>query len=437
MPLSSKQMAQMSALLDQALDLEPAARRRWLQELPPEFQEFETALRLALFPEQTQRADAGAMATLPKIGAGDANRARSDLQAGDLVGPYRLMRLLGSGGMAEVWLAQRADGAFQREVAVKVPMLSRARQDLTGRFARECDILARLEHPNIARLYETGVSAKGLPYLAMEYVAGEPLTVWCDRHQLGLCERLRLFLQVLDAVQYAHGHRIIHRDIKPANILVTQPGQVRLLDFGVAKLLDHQQDRIELTQIYGQALTPDYACPELVRGDPIDAAADLYSLGVVLYELLSGRRPYQLKGQTSPWLLERAIVSAQVERPSTQIGPEAVADRSTTQQKLVRHLRGDLDAIVLKALAKAPEDRYRAASALADELRRYLGGEPVDARRDRFGRRLGRQVLRYCAKATLVLAGALVGAALACGLMRWAVSADQQGVVRPQTVLRS
>jgi len=199
-----------------------------------------------------------------------------------LIGPYRLVRPLGAGGMAEVWLARRADGSFEREVALKLPMLSRLRKDLASRFARERDILAGLEHPNIARMYDAGVSAERLPYLAMEYVQGEPLTTSCDAHRLGIRERLKLFLQVLDAVQYAHGHHVIHRDIKPSNILVTDSGQVRLLDFGVAKLLAQEDDQTELTQLYGRALTQEYASPELVRGDTIDARADVYSSGVVL-----------------------------------------------------------------------------------------------------------------------------------------------------------
>src|SRR5258706_12827052 len=169
-------------------------------------------------------------------------------------------------------------------------MLYRPRKELGSRFARERDILAGLEHPNIARLYDAGVSAEGLPYLSMEYVHGEPLTAWCDAHRLGVRERLKLFLQVLDAVQYAHGHQVIHRDIKPSNILVSDSGQVRLLDFGVAKLLAEEDKRTELTQLYGRALTPEYASPELIRGDPVVAVSDLYGLAGVLFELLSCSR---------------------------------------------------------------------------------------------------------------------------------------------------
>jgi RNA polymerase sigma factor (TIGR02999 family) len=373
MGLTAAQMAQMSRLLDEALKLDTEGRRRWLEALDPQHQDLVPALRRALLPEEGHGTSADAVATLPEIGAlGGDTQGRGSLRAGELVGPYQLIRFLGQGGMAEVWLAQRADGAFKREVALKVPKLSRLRKDLASRFARERDILAALEHPNIARMYDAGVSADGLPYLAMEYVPGEQLLVWCDAKRLTLDDRLGLFLQILDAVQYAHGRQVIHRDIKPSNILVTDSRQVRLLDFGVAKLLAHNEEETDLTQQYGRALTPEYVSPELVRGERIGAASDVYSLGVVLYELLAGSRPYRIKAGASVALLEQAIASAQVERPSTRVGQEAAADRSTTREKLVQRLQGDLDAIVLKALAKAPEDRYASATAMASQVKRSL-----------------------------------------------------------------
>jgi eukaryotic-like serine/threonine-protein kinase len=381
MALSVAQIGQMSRLLDQALTLDAGQRQRWLDGLDPEYQDLLPSLRQAL------AAASGEPTTLPKLHAGrDASPVGlCPLKPGERVGPYRLVRELGVGGMAEVWLAQRADGAYRRTVALKLPTLARVRKDLARRFARERDILASLEHPNIARLYDAGVGRDGLPYLAMEYVQGQPLTTWCDTRRVGLRERLALFLQVLDCVQFAHTRRVIHRDLKPSNILVTESGYVRLLDFGIAKLLEEEDtDRSLLTQSYARALTPDYASPELLLGEPVDAASDVYSLGVVLYELLAGVRPYQLKPAVSPLRLQQAMNDVRVRPPSTQVGPGAGIARATTQVRLAGRLRGDLDAVVLKALARCAADRYPSAAALADDLQAYLSGEPVGARPNRF-----------------------------------------------------
>jgi serine/threonine protein kinase len=381
MALSAAQMGEMSRLLDEALPLDADGRRRWLAGLAPERRHLLPALRQALATRSPE------LATLPKLPAGTRASIRAcALKSGERVGPYQLVRELGTGGMAEVWLAQRADGAYKRSVALKLPTLARSRGDLALRFAQERDILASLEHPNIARLYDAGVSPDGLPYLAMEFVAGQPLTTWCDVHRVGLRERLKLLLQVLDAVQFAHTRNVIHRDLKPSNILVGESGQVRLLDFGIAKLLEKEDeaDRSPLAQFYARALTPDYASPELLRGERVAPASDVYSLGVVLYELLAGGRPYQLK----PWVagdrLERAIQRVQVERPSAQVRLGAGLARATTQERLIGRLRGDLDAIALKALAKSPASRYPSAAALADDLQAYLSGEPVQAQPNPF-----------------------------------------------------
>jgi serine/threonine protein kinase/TolB-like protein len=413
MGLSIPQMALMSRLLDEALPLDAEGRRRWLEALSPDYQSLAGSLREALLPvAQSGPAgplDGGTGSELERIGSGP--------RPGETVGPYRVIRLLGEGGMAEVWLAQRSDGTLKRDVALKLPMLLHLRKDLASRFARERDILGALEHPNIARLYDAGVSANGLPYLAMEYVAGEPLTAWCDAHQQGVRERLSLFLQVLDAVQYAHLHRVVHRDIKPSNILVTDSGQVRLLDFGVAKLLAQEEEAPDLTLRYGRVLTPDYASPEAVRGEKLGAASDVYGLGVVLYELLTGSRPYHLEASTSLAQLEHAITDVEVKRPSTQVASGAGANRGTTDRKLARRLRGDLDAIVLKALAKTPASRYDSAAAFADDLQRTLRGEPVEARPDRLSYRGAKFMLRHrTGVAAIAAAAGLVAVALGYAL---------------------
>jgi serine/threonine protein kinase len=411
--LSAARMLHMSSLLDEALELDPESQRIWLESLSPEDQDLVPALRRVLLPQEGLAVGADRLFTLPKLRDADCETGLgSGPQPGEFIGPYLLIRPLGSGGMGSVWLARRSDGPISREIALKLP-LSSLRPDLASRFVRERDILAGLEHPNIARLYDAGVSAEGVAYLAMEYVQGEPLTAWCDAHRLDIDGRLKLFLQVLEATQYAHGHQVIHRDIKPSNILVTDSGQVRLLDFGVAKLSGDEDDQAGLTRLYGRALTPDYASPELARGDPIGAATDVYSLGVVLYELLAGTRPYRIKSAVSVMLLGQAIDTARVKPPSTQLGADAGSTRGAEPLALARRLRGDLDAIVLKAVAKAPADRYGSVAALADDLLRHLRGVAIAARPDRFVYRMIRYALRHRfatsagATAAVVLAGAV------------------------------
>jgi serine/threonine protein kinase/Flp pilus assembly protein TadD len=400
----------MSRLLDEALPLDDAGRRRWLATLPAEHSDLLAPLREALLPEFYQSAEGKNFATFLESADEQGGRAEATgLKVGDRIGPYELIRLLGAGGMAEVWLAKRADGAFNREVALKLPSLTRVRHDLEQRFFRERDILASLEHPHIARLYDAGIDPQGLPYLSMEFVQGELLTDWCDAQRLEIRARLRLFLQVLEAVQYAHERQVIHRDLKPSNILVTKAGQVRLLDFGVATLLDHGEvaDKTPLTTVYGHALTPIYSSPELIRGDPLTAKSDLYSLGVVLFELLTGDRPYRLNAGASRAILEQAIAAAEVRKPSTQIVQEAWGARGVTHEQLTRQLRGDVDRIVLKSLEKEPQARYASAAAMADDVQRYLDGRPISAQPPRLSYRFGKFLRR---NRTVVSVGA--GAAL-------------------------
>jgi WD40 repeat protein len=378
-------MAALSSLLEQALPLDRPARSRWLEALAPEYRDLAEILREALIPTQIQDPALDKLATLPKVQSNneDSLSGEGGLKPGERLGPYELIRPLGAGGMAEVWLARRADGAFKRDVALKLPLLLRARKDLEPRFAREREILASLTHPNIARLYDAGFTQHGQPYLALEFVAGMPLTTYCDDRRLTLRERLVLFGQVLSAVQYAHANLVIHRDLKPSNILVTGDGQVQLLDFGIAKLLsDGEAKETELTQLGGRALTPDYAAPEQIVGAPITTAADVYALGVVLYEILTGERPYRLK-RDSRIALEEAILQADATTPSRTSPSESAAQlRATSPKKLARALKGELDTILLKALKKSPGERYATANAFGEDIGRFLSGDVVLAQPD-------------------------------------------------------
>ncbi len=397
----------LSSLIEEGIDLDPPARALWLETITTTSPELAPALR-NLLAATDQTADV--LARLPALAPlqhlrRTLMRHEGSSAIGDEVGPYRLQQPIGRGGMADVWLAERVDGTMTRKVALKLPRQGLLRHHLTARFERERDILARLEHPNIARLYDAGVSTDGAPYLAMEYVDGQPITEHCDTRRLDIHARLRLFAQVLEAVQYAHGSLVIHRDLKPSNILVTADGQARLLDFGIAKLLtaDDAASETLLTQLSGRALTPGYASPEQVLGHPLTTATDVYSLGVVLYELLAGHRPYKVKG-TSAAQLEEAIVNVDPVRPSSGIDDDAAAARGTNAKRLGRLLAGDLDTIVMKALAKTPQDRYTSIAELADDLERYGTGQPVRAQ----PASLGYRARKFVARNTLAV-GAVAG----------------------------
>ena len=315
-------------------------------------------------------------------------------RAGERVGAYTLLRVLGEGGMGQVWLAARADGLYQREVALKLLRAEAAAHGLRARFGRERRILAQLSHPNIARLFDAGVDAGGRPYLALEYVEGETLIDAAQRRALDLRARLALFLQVCDAVAYAHAHLVVHRDLKPSNILVTREGTVRLLDFGIAKLLDPEAatGETELTRLGGRAYTLHYAAPEQIRGEAISTQTDVYALGVVLYELLTGRRPYRLR-RGSAAEVEEAILALEPRRPSQAVrrredhtgdtgGATGDDPQARADVRLARALNGDLDTIVLKALQKRPEQRYASVEAFAKDVQRHLAGRPISARAD-------------------------------------------------------
>jgi serine/threonine protein kinase len=374
--LAPDEWAALRRLLDEALDLPAAARPAWIDALGPAHAAFGPRLRALLAHAGEPRFEQ-LLQTLPKVDtsefAGPApSAAETDVDAERSVGPYRLLRQIGEGGMASVWLAERSDLLQGRRVALKLPHQAWRSSSSAERLAREREILATLNHPHIARLYDAGVAEDGQPYLALEFVEGQRIDVHCRERDLGLQDRLRLFLQVTRAVAHAHSRLVVHRDLKPNNILVDGDGQARLLDFGIAKLLEQGvAEETELTREMGRALTPDYAAPEQIRGEPIGTAADVYSLGVVLFELLAGERPYRLR-RDSRAALEDAILHVDAPRPSV-----SVAD-----PRLSRQLRGDLDTIVLKALKKEPSERYATVDALTADIERCLNGWPVLARPD-------------------------------------------------------
>ena len=291
---------QLSALYEAADALDPASLDAWLARLRAQSHPLLKQLEQML-AARAQVQHNGFLGALPPLKAPPPEPQVAAWAEGSRIGPYRLVRHLGEGGMAEVWMAQRDDGAFQRTVAIKLLFRnagSSERDSFAQRFARERDILASLDHPHIAGLHDAGVTPSGQPWLALEYIEGETLTRWCDTQRLGIEARVRLFRQVLMAVQHAHANLVIHRDLKPGNILVTAQGEVRLLDFGIAKLMEPEggpQAESELTRLAGRPMTPQYAAPEQLLGQPLTTACDVYALGVVLYELLCGERPYELK----------------------------------------------------------------------------------------------------------------------------------------------
>ena len=312
------------------------------------------------------------------------------------IGPYRLRRELGRGGMGVVYLAERADGQYRRRVAVKLLRSSHAPEEIHRRFAAERQILASLNHPNIAQLLDGGVSEGQIPFLVMEYVDGVPITTYCDRHRLGIEERLQLFRDVCAALHHAHQNLVIHRDIKPSNILVTGDGRVKLLDFGIAKLMNPMLGPADqpFTLTEWRVMTPEYASPEQVRGDSLTTASDVYALGVLLYELLCGRRPHRLTSRSPQELTEiiverdPALPSVALSRPEptrpdvapSDLTPDAIAeDRRLSVERLRRRLRGDLDAIVMMALRKESARRYGSADLMWEDVQRHLDGLPVIA----------------------------------------------------------
>jgi serine/threonine protein kinase/tetratricopeptide (TPR) repeat protein len=417
--LSPDRWRVLSPYLDQALEIAPDERDGWFASIARRDPTIAADLQAILANQEVVKESH--FLERPVL---DRREAVSHSLAGQVVGSYRLVSFIGQGGTGSVWLAERCDGRFEGQAAVKLLNISLVGRAGEERFRREGTILARLRHPRIAHLIDAGVSPAGQPYLVLEHVDGQSIDRHCDEHELSIEARIRLFLEVLDAVAQAHANLIVHRDIKPANVLVSVDGEVKLLDFGIAKLLERAdwgtasvEDSGVLLRGSASGLTPEYAAPEQISGGAVTTATDVYGLGVLLYVLLTGQHPAGDAAQ-SPDTLVRAIVSVEPPRVSQAVvsetkSLEALARHArqcgTTPRTLRRLLRGDLDAIVAKALKKDASDRYASVSALADDLRRYLRHEPISARPDtvryrtaRFTRRHVGAVLTFAAVATLV-----------------------------------
>jgi serine/threonine protein kinase len=317
------------------------------------------------------------------------------------LGPYKVDAIVGHGGMGAVYRASRVDGEFRQQVAIKLVRAAAQSPAALQRFKRERQILAHLAHPNIARLLDGGSTPDGVPYLVMEYIEGETLTAWCDRQSLTLEQRLQLFLHVCDGVEFAHKKRVVHRDLKPGNILVTADGTPKLLDFGVAKMLAPDLEEAAVTLTDMQFMTPDYAAPEQVRGDPVSKVLDVYTLGLILYEILTGRKAQSIP-DTSPGTIARVVCQTEPAPPAA-LNPK---------------LAGDLDNIIRMAIRKEPERRYRSAADLARDLRLHLRGHPISARPDGLAYRGAKLLRRNQAVAAAVLVTAVL-----FGLVYWAADA--------------
>jgi len=405
---------QIEGLFLQAVELPPQERERFLGEVCNGDESLRRELNSLLACDIPETPLVNGSFLPPNGGLTEVSSPAATEIAGRRIGPYRLLRLLGHGGMGSVHLAVRDDDHYRKEVAIKLLKRGMDTDFMLNRFRQERQILANLEHPFIARLLDGGATDDGLPYFVMEYVDGSPITTYCAQHSLDMEERLRLFRLVCEAVQYAHQHLVIHRDLKPGNILITQERIPKLLDFGIAKLM-HPERSVEMATLTGagqRMLTPDYASPEQFLGQTISTASDIYSLGAVLYELLTGQRPHRFEFDSLAGM-EKAICEQEPEKPSTAV-VRGSQDPPRLQKQQRRQLSGDLDNIILTALRKEPQRRYTSAAELSEDLRRHLEGLPVTARDDRFTYRMGKFIRRHKLG---VLAASLLVATLAGGIV--------------------
>lgn len=406
--MTPEEWRKVKEVLQTALELEPEARQTFLDN------ECAGQISVRREVESLLKSEEQDEPFLEQPAVIDAAELVTDASAwvGRRLGPYQLLEKIGEGGMGDVYRAVRADGMYDKQVAIKLIHSGLSTDFFLSRFKNERQILAALEHPNIARLLDGGLAENGMPYVVLEFVAGVPIDEYCARQDLSISDRLKLFRPVCSAVQYAHRNLVVHRDLKPGNILVTEDGTPKLLDFGIAKILNPQQEQtgMDRTLTVMRIMTPDFASPEQVRGDPITTSSDVYSLGVILYVLLTGRRPYHVSS-IAPHEILKAICDTDPEKPSTAVSraekPEKAiksdsaadvrvgTEPKVKREKLTRELAGDLDNIVLKALRKEPERRYTTVEQFSEDLRRHLENLPVIARKDTPRYRASKFVLRH------------------------------------------
>jgi len=448
--MSSARWQQVKAIFEEGLDLPPSERAAFLDKKCGEDRELRSAVESLFASDQEDEpfleplAHGAGAAILAEVVGGDSTPA--------VVGHYQLLDCLGSGGMGSVHRAVRADGQYAQQVAVKLIKPGMASEDVLTRFRSERQTLANLDHPNIANLLDGGTAPNGSPFLVMEYIDGVPITTYCDEKRLTISDRLRLFQKVCRAVQYAHSRLVVHRDLKPHNILVTRDGEPKLVDFGIAKILTGLDDAAETQTLASQRfMTPQYASPEQVRGEAVTTATDVYSLGIILYELLVGRRPYDVGGLPRRDA-EQLVCDINPEPPSTRVvgrdenggkgmtsrryDPiESAGRRGCTVDRLRRTLRGDLDTIVLTALHKDLQRRYGTADQLSEDIRRYLTGLPVRARRDSFIYRTRKFITRnrIGVAAAILVALSLSTVAVVAGISRMRIAEEMEKTQRAAT----
>ena len=426
--MTPERFRQIRNLFEAALERDAASRPTFLAEACQGDEPLREEVGRLLSAHQQEAALLDRGAVRPELLTGEPGRME-----GRRVGHYEILRELGRGGMGAVYLAVRTDEVYRKPVALKVVRPEAGTHEVIQRFGREREILASLDPPNLARLLDGGTMPEGLPYFVMDYVEGQPIDTYCDERQLNVAERLKLFRAVCAAVEYAHGRGVVHRDLKPGNILVTGDGVVKLLDFGIAKLLrtEAHESTVAMTLTGMRLMTPEYASPEQVRGEQVGTASDVYSLGVILYELLTGHRPYRMRSRLIHEVV-RVICDEEPTRPSTAVTeveqrqgvddkpvavtPQSVSrTRAATPDGLRRQLSGDPDKILLKALRKDPAQRYRSTQELNEDLRRHLEGLPVLAQGESVVYRAGKFLQRY--RGWVIAAGVLL-AALASGLVK-------------------